>query len=78
MIFSKIFSIIYIENKKEIVNARIGGDSMNKREVIGHLTNIEWGYDIAQQERKAIDLAIDIIEKSIAEEGVTIKGEDEC
>lgn len=51
---------------------------MNKREVIGHLTNIEWGYDIAQQERKAIDLAIDIIEKSIAEEGVTIKGEDEC
>ena len=49
---------------------------MNKREVIGHLTNIEWSYDIAQQERKAIDLAIDIIEKSIANEGVTIKGED--
>ncbi len=50
---------------------------MNKREIIGHLTNIEWSYDIAQQERKAIDLAIDIIEKSIAKEGVIIKGEDE-
>lgn len=46
---------------------------MDKREVIGYLTNIEWSYDIALQERKAIDLAIDIIEKSIANEGVTIK-----
>lgn len=59
------------------MSARIGGGSMNKREVIGHLTDIEWSYDIAQQERKAIDLAIDIIERSIAKEGVTIKGEDE-
>ena len=77
MTFFKIFSIIYIENRKETMSARIGGDSMNKREIIGHLTNIEWSYDIARQERKAIDLAIDIIEKSIVNEGVTIKGEDE-